>query len=183
MRSSKKSYTTIGTITLALVFSTTACTINDPSAETSAPSTSATASKSSTATPSPSRTPTVTPSATPSATVAPAPAPAPASPTTEVPPAEAPAPPAPAPAPAPTPAPNPFINPQPAIESFVITAEDAIDIIAEHYQYSPDLKYDATDNGDGTYDVHVTVLSFVAQGGDGDAGTYLVLPDRNFVLK
>lgn len=180
MQSSKKSYTTIGTIMLALVLSNTACTSNDPSAETTSPSASATATMSATATPRPSQTADTPHSASPSVSAAPASAPAP--PTTEAPPAEpsAPAPPA---AAAPAPAPNPAINPQPATESFSVTAEDAIAIIAEYHDNNPDLQYEVKDNGDGTFDVSVTSLSIVAQGGDGKAGTYLVRQDRVFALK
>ena len=89
---------------------------------------------------------------------------------------------APAPAPNPDPAGNGWVNPQPATVAFV-SAEDAVGIIAEHLQNSPDLQYDVVDNGDGTYNVHVTVLSIVAQGGSGDAGTYLVRQDRAYFLK
>ena len=157
MRSSKKCYSTIGTIMLAVVFSTTACASSDPSAETAAPNASETASKSATATPRPSQTAAVTPSAPSSASVAPAPTPAPA--------------------------PSPAINPQPATESFVVTAEDAIDIIAEYHDNNPDLQYQVKDNGDGTFDVSVTSLSIVAQGGDGNAGTYIVTQSRAYFPK
>lgn len=64
-----------------------------------------------------------------------------------------------------------------------MTAEEAINIIAEYHDNNPDLQYEARDNGDGTFDVSVTSLSIVAQGGDGNAGTYLVPPSRAFVLK
>lgn len=158
----------------------TGCTASDPEAQTGTPSASAATSETATARPSASRTSSSTASASPSPSATPTPAPAP--PMTQAPAAPPVTEPTPAPSPPAAAAPAP-IAPQPATENFVVTAEEAINIIAEYHNNTPDLQYEATDNGDGTYDVHVTSLKNIEQGGDGDAGTYVVGPDKAFVLK